>query len=103
MKKVGDLFEELGFRKEGSDSVKRAFIENLVKAANESAIERGQTPAQVATPVNVPRTTAKASTQAPVKTAKLPVNEQQLSFNFDEANGPETPFPLSTLTKRTAG
>lgn len=33
MKKVGDLMAELGFRKEGSDSIKRAFIENLVRAA----------------------------------------------------------------------
>lgn len=36
MKKVGDLMAELGFRKEGSDSVKRAFIENLVRAAGEA-------------------------------------------------------------------
>ncbi len=33
MKKVGDLMAELGFRPEGSESVKRAFIENLVRAA----------------------------------------------------------------------
>ena len=33
MKKVGDLFAELGFRPDASDGVKRAFIENLVRAA----------------------------------------------------------------------
>jgi hypothetical protein len=76
VKKVGDLFEELGFRKDGSDGVKRAFVENLVRAA-------GQTlPAQPA--------------------ARAPVKEIQLSFNFEalEERGPETPFPNG---KRNAG
>ena len=87
MKKVGDLFEELGFRKDGSEGVKRAFLKNLVRAANESAIERGQLPlkVQVAAP------------------SKAPIKEQQLSFNFEaleETSGPETPFPTG---KRNAG
>lgn len=30
MKKIGELMKELGFRPEGSDEVKRAFIENLL-------------------------------------------------------------------------
>lgn len=29
MKKLGDLMKELGFREEGAESVKRAFVENL--------------------------------------------------------------------------
>ena len=33
MKKVGDLFEELGFSANGSDDVKIAFIKNLVRSA----------------------------------------------------------------------
>ena len=33
MEKVGDLMEKLGFRKEGSDEVKVAFIKNLIKQA----------------------------------------------------------------------
>jgi hypothetical protein len=75
VKKVGDLFEELGFRKDGSDGVKRAFIENLVKAA-------AQTPLK--TPLNTP------------------IKEEQLSFDFEslESGGPETPFPTR---KRSAG
>lgn len=36
MKRVGELFEELGFRPDAPDSVKRAFIKHLVRAANES-------------------------------------------------------------------
>ena len=30
MKKVGKLFEELGFNKEASDSVKKAFVKHLI-------------------------------------------------------------------------
>ena len=33
MKKVGDLMKDLGFRDEASEGAKRAFIENLVRAA----------------------------------------------------------------------
>lgn len=33
MKKIGDLFSELGFNPEAEDSVKIAFVKNLVKAA----------------------------------------------------------------------
>ena len=76
MKKVGDLFEELGFRKDASDGVKRAFVENLVRAA-------GQTlPAQPA--------------------AKAQVKETQLSFNFDALEGREPKTPIPTK-KRSAG
>jgi hypothetical protein len=83
VKKVGDLFAELGFREDGSDSVKRAFIENLVKAA--AGAPRSATPFKP------------AYVQAK---AHAPVREEQLSFDFSEAE-PETPFPLGV--KRSAG
>ncbi len=36
MKKMGDLFKELGFRKEASPSVQRAFFKHLVQASDRS-------------------------------------------------------------------
>ena len=33
MKKVGDIMQEMGFRKDASDSVKEAFIKHLIKNA----------------------------------------------------------------------
>ncbi len=33
MKRIGQLMEELGFRKEASDSVKEAFIKHLIRAS----------------------------------------------------------------------
>ncbi len=73
VKKVGDLFEELGFRKEGSDSVKRAFVENLVRAA----------------------------TQTPPAHAPSKRQEEQLSFDFDALEtGAET---TQLSSKRNAG
>ncbi len=95
MKKVGDLFAELGFREDGSESVKRAFVENLVRAAGGAPVSRR---------------TAPVTSQAMAKTlpgvtdpkSKL-VREEQLSFDFssENLNEPEIPFPLAT--KKTAG
>ena len=94
MKKVGDLFEELGFRKDASEGVKRAFVENLVKAAAQTAMPKAdQTMAAVVTP---PR--SKPNAKPGTKT------EVQLSFDFaslEDPSGPETPFP--TTAKRNAG
>jgi hypothetical protein len=33
MKKIGDLMQEMGFRKDAPDSVKEAFIKHLIKSA----------------------------------------------------------------------
>ncbi len=46
MKKVGDLMAELGFKPEGSDGVKRAFIENLVRAAGGAEKLRPKKPSE---------------------------------------------------------
>ncbi len=35
MKKIGKIMEELGFNKNASDDVKKAFVKNLIKAAAE--------------------------------------------------------------------
>lgn len=100
MKKVGDLFAELGFREDGSDSVKRAFIENLVKAAGGEASRRANTfedtfkPAVKTSPGSVPPRSSKLAKNAAV------ARDGQLSFDFSDE--PETPlFPLTP--KRSAG
>lgn len=89
MKKVGDLMAELGFRPDGSESVKRAFIENLVRAAG----------GELRRPTSAPIAQAKPT---PAKTQKTRAREEQLSFDFDnEADDPGVPFPLDQ--KRPAG
>lgn len=40
MKKMSEIMEELGFRPEASDEVKKAFIKNLLKEANKSEFTR---------------------------------------------------------------
>ncbi len=40
MKKLGDIMEDLGFRQEGSYEVKKAFIKNLIRQANEKETQR---------------------------------------------------------------
>ncbi len=40
MKKVGKIMEELGFRPEGSDKVKKAFIKNLIKQSNQTSYKK---------------------------------------------------------------
>lgn len=46
MKKMGDLIKELGFREEGSDSVKRAFVENLRRVLEQQEAGRQVAPAR---------------------------------------------------------
>ncbi len=40
MKKMAEIMEELGFRPEASDEVKKAFIKNLVREAQKSEFSR---------------------------------------------------------------
>jgi len=42
MKKMAEIMEELGFRPEGSDEVKKAFIKNLIREAHASEFKREQ-------------------------------------------------------------
>jgi hypothetical protein len=42
VKNVGELMAELGFRADGSDDVKKAFIINLIRAAAASDAARGK-------------------------------------------------------------
>lgn len=40
MKKMAEIMEELGFRPDGSDEVKKAFIKNLIKASNADELKK---------------------------------------------------------------
>ena len=42
MKKMAEIMEELGFRPEGSDEVKKAFVKNLIRQAHASEFKRIQ-------------------------------------------------------------
>ncbi len=61
VKKVGDIFQELGFNADASDDVKIAFIKNLVKAAYGADIPGPKK----------------------LKTVNAPKAIDQLSFDFD--------------------
>ncbi len=39
MRKIGDLFHDLGFNKEASMDVKKAFVNHLVRSADRSSIQ----------------------------------------------------------------
>ena len=68
MKKVGQLMQDLGFNKEGSDSAKEAFIKYLIKQS---------TGVDVQTP-----TEKKLIQQNPQTVVSFP---KQLSFDFEES------------------
>ncbi len=67
MKKMAEIMEELGFRPEASDDVKKAFIKNLIREAQKSEFSR-----------------PKQETQKPKKKDKRDVdNYEQISL-FDQ-------------------
>lgn len=39
MRKIGDIFQDLGFNKDASDDVKKAFVKHLVRAADRSSVQ----------------------------------------------------------------
>lgn len=71
MKKVGDLFKELGFKDEAPDGVKEAFIKHLIKASTGQIVE---TPSE-----------RKAVNSATDKVKKITQFSEQLSFDFTAA------------------
>jgi hypothetical protein len=70
MKKIGELMHEIGFNKNGPDSVKEAFIKHLIKAS---------TGTNVTTPSE-----AREIRENPDKIVALKNIPQQLSFDFLE-------------------
>lgn len=74
MRSVNDLMKELGFREDGSNETKKAFIKNLLRAA----YGEGSLPSQ-----------SLAVTPAPLPASPTPKvvhsenGEQQMSFDFE--------------------
>lgn len=80
MKKVGDIMNEMGFRKDAPESVKEAFLKHLIK--NTTGIEL-ETPSEKIEKKNQttkgqPAVSATAKAQPP----------KQLSFLFSQDQGP---------------
>ena len=76
MKKIGDLMKEIGFNSHASDSVKEAFIKNLIKQSSGVHV---QTPSE-----------KKIIAENPEKFISLRRDEKyalptQLAFSFDAA------------------
>lgn len=94
MKKVGDLFAELGFKADASDSVKRAFVENLVRSANESSRMSGAKAFVSNAPKNPETQAQKVAQASPAKETKRSQasksSPDQLSFDF----GADSPSSL---------
>lgn len=74
MRKVRDLMGELGFREDGSDEVKKAFIKNLIRSAYGVEVSSSKNP------------TLKSK-----DTAAQP--GEQLSFQLDSIDPVEALFP----------
>lgn len=77
MKKIGDLMQEIGFNKNGPDSVKEAFIKHLIKSS---------TGVNVTTPSE-----QKEMRENPDKIVALKSTPQQLSFGFLETETRQKP------------
>lgn len=81
MRKIGDLFADLGFNPDSSTDAQKAFIKHLIKAAEQNQ------------PSNAPAVVQKNSTpttqvSAQIKT-QTKVEPQQLEFNFGESDSPK--------------
>ena len=70
MKKISELFNELGFNPEGSDEVKKAFVKNLIREAQRHEFDRKRT---------VP---LKSHTKETLSKSE----PEQLEFNLSEGN-----------------
>ena len=84
MERIGDLMSQLGFREDGSDDVKKAFIRNLVRAAAMSgrppAVEsmHETVPQRVQAPIHKPSPQMQAQAHEAAQ-----ITEEQLSFHFE--------------------
>ena len=72
MKKISEIMEELGFRPDGSNEVKKAFIKNLIQQAQVTELDR-----QVAKRESMKATTIDSK-------AKIEGFEQLNLFDFEK-------------------
>lgn len=89
MRKVGDIMKELGFREDGSDSVKKAFIRNLIKSCGKQELIAQEI---VQTVIEKPRV---VQCDRPENLHQRGLNKSnesqkghQLSFDFAECDAP---------------
>lgn len=80
MKKLSELFEELGFQKEGSNAVKEAFVKHLIRASTGQVVRTPTEAANEATE-NIKNRIEKAPQKVPF---------QQLSFDFEQPEKPDS-------------
>lgn len=73
MKKIGDIMKEMGFREDASNSVKEAFIKNLIRNAYGVDVE---TPSEKRAKEIKKLTTKNAAEEQPV----------QMSFDFTKVS-----------------
>lgn len=81
MRKIGDLFADLGFNPDSSTDAQKAFIKHLIKAAEQNQPTNTASVVQKTLP-------AEAVTSAQLKT-QTKVEPQQLEFNFGESDSPK--------------
>lgn len=73
MKKIGDIMKEMGFREDASNSVKEAFIKNLIRSAYGVDVE---TPSEKRTK-EIKKLTGQSTEEAQPK---------QMSFDFTKVS-----------------
>jgi hypothetical protein len=76
MKKMGDLMQEMGFRKDAPDSVKEAFLKHLIKSATGVDVV---TPSEKAAQLE---TKSKTSASGQKTSAQKTAEPIQLEFGF---------------------
>lgn len=76
MRKIGDLYADLGFNPDSSTDAQKAFIKHLIKAAEQNQPIQNQTVAQKSTP-------------SPAAQTQTKVEPQQLEFSFGESDSPK--------------
>ena len=87
MERIGDLMSQLGFREDGSDDVKKAFIKNLIRAAAMSgrppAVESLHETIVGVTPQPPSQVKAPSLQRQALEHEAAQITEEQLSFYFE--------------------
>lgn len=80
MKKISELFDELGFQKEGSSAVKEAFVKHLIRASTGHIVK---------TPTEASEKTIECIQNRFEKAPQKP-SFHQLSFDFEQLEKPDS-------------
>lgn len=82
MKKIGDIMKEMGFREDASNSVKEAFIKNLIKSAYGVDVE---TPSEKRTK-EIKKLTGQSTEAVATGAAASETQPAQMSFDFTKVS-----------------